>query len=107
MDSKCCNVNRMFAFNHFANSVHQNQVGDADTPEMHAEGIYPEMIGPFRIACRNVPCRAFVKTVLGKKAEGRGQAFFAVPAFFFECSESRNRGNLKNVNWCGGHTTPR
>jgi hypothetical protein len=74
---------------------------------MHAEGIYPEVIGPFRVPRSNVPSSAFVEPELGKKAEGRGQAFFAVPAFFFDGCESWNWRNLENVSRCGGHTTPR
>jgi hypothetical protein len=84
MDRERCNVDWMLAFNHLADRVHQNQVGDPDTPEMHAEGIDPKVIQPFRIARRNVSCRALVETEFSKKAEGRGQAFFAMPAFLFD-----------------------
>src|SRR5215467_1581424 len=107
MNRERCNVDWMLAFNHLADRVHQNQVRDSDTPKMHAKGIDPEVIRPFRIACRNVSCRALVEAEFGKKAEGRGQAFFAMPAFLFDGCEPRNRGNLKNVNGCGSHTIPR
>jgi hypothetical protein len=106
MDRECCNVDRMSAFNHLARRVNQNQVGDPDPPEVHAERVYPEVIRPFRIARRNVSCRAFVETELGKKAEGRSQALFAVSAFLFDSCESGNRGDSKDVSRCSHHTSP-
>ena len=71
----------MLAFDNFSVLVHQDQVRDADMTEMHTEGIDPEMIRSLRIARGNVPGHTFIKTELGKKTEGRGQAFFAVSSF--------------------------
>lgn len=66
-------------------------------PEMQAKRINPEMIRPFRIACRNVPGHTFVETELCKKTEERRQAFFAVPALLFHRCELRNAGILKTL----------
>jgi hypothetical protein len=55
MDCKGGTVHRVLAFDDFPILVHQNQVRNADMPEMHAEGIDPEMIRSFRISRGNVP----------------------------------------------------
>src|SRR6516164_2960532 len=51
-------------------NIHEDQVRSADLTEMHAEWIHPEMIGLFRISCRNMPGHAFIETKLGKETEG-------------------------------------
>ena len=107
MDRERGSVHRVLAFDNFPALVHQNQVRDADVTEMHTEGIDPEMFRSFRIARGNVPGHTFVKTELGKKTEGRGQALFAVSSFLFHGCERRNGGDFEDTRGCGAHRTPR
>jgi len=48
-------IQRMLAFHHFAFSVYQHQVRNANLAEVHAKRIHPEMIQPLRITRRDVP----------------------------------------------------
>src|SRR5215471_13154686 len=107
MDRERGNVDWVLAFNDFAARVHQDQIGSADMPEMHAERIDPEVIRPLRIARRNVTGHALVETELGKKTKAGGQTFFAMPAFLPYRCELRNRRNFENACRCGAHCTPR
>src|SRR5580704_11090425 len=107
MDRECGSVHRVLAFDNFPILVHKNQVRDSDVTEMHTEGIDPEMFRSFRIARGNVPGHTFIKTELGKKTKGRGQALLAVSSFLFHRCERRNGGDFENTCGCGSHRTPR
>jgi hypothetical protein len=62
-------IYRMLALDDLALMVHQNQVGRADLPEVHPEGIHPKMIPSFRIACGDVPGYSFIKSKTRKQAK--------------------------------------
>src|SRR5215469_1546525 len=106
VDRERRNVDLLFTFNDFAFRVHQNQIGNADMPEMRAEGIDPEVIRPFRIARRDMPGHTLVETELRKKTKAGGQALFAMTAFLPYRCELWNRGNFKDICRCDAHCTP-
>ena len=74
---------------------------------MHAERIHPEMVRPLRVARRDVPGHALVKTDFREKPERGGEPLFAVAAFLFDGGEFRNRGNFEDASGCGTHRSPR
>src|SRR5215467_11424951 len=98
MDRKRGPVHRVFAFDHFALAVDQDQVRNADLTEIHSEGVDPEMVVLFGVARGNVPGDAFVEPELGEEAEGGGQPLLAVQSLFLDRIESRW---LRQVKWSG------
>ena len=100
-------VDRHVPFDHPPAPVHQNQVGNADVREVNSERVDPEAIGPFRIACRDVPGYAFAESELGEEAEGAREPLLAVQSLFTgrgECGQ-RRRGRHLDVgsSWCCDH----
>src|SRR5438270_11293267 len=85
--------------------VDEDEIRNADLSEVHAEGIDPEMVGPFRIPSGYMSRDAFVKTVPGEQTECGGQALFAMLTLLSECSENR-RGWHRDVllDDDGGHS---
>src|SRR5690348_15282632 len=106
VNGKSCGVHGIFALHHLAMLVHQYEVGGANLPEVHAEGIHPEMVGALRVAGGDVAGHALVESVGGKQAESRGQALLAVAAFFLLTGKSGALGHMKNVGGSGGHGCP-
>jgi hypothetical protein len=91
--------------------------------EVHAEGIYPEMIVKLRIARRDVPGNSFGEAKLCEQPKCGSEALFAVQAFFgygrecgrvgsagaddldFGCESFRRHENLDSVvqiGWTSG-----
>jgi hypothetical protein len=102
------------AFDDFAAFVDENEVGDADVSEMHAEGVDPEAIGMFGVACGDVAGDAFAETEFGEEAEGGGETLLAVKAFFgrggeggrFRCAgdfDLGGEGGFRHGNLDGGY----
>ncbi len=89
VNRECRSIHRILSFHHLASVIHQNQIGDANLAEMHAEGIDPKMIEPFRVAGRDVAGHSFVESEARKKAERAGQALLAMQALFGQSAELR------------------
>src|SRR5258708_34871748 len=95
----------MLALDHFPRGVHQHQVRNPNLAEVHAKRIDPKMIRPLRVARGDVPGHAFVEAEFRKQPERRGQALFAVPAFFFQGGKFRRSGKPGVLYRCGGHVS--
>src|SRR5712691_10126816 len=78
MDREGRGIDRAVPFHHLALMIDEDQVGGADMPEVHSEGIDPEMVEALRIARGDVTSDPLVESIAGEEAEGRCQALFAV-----------------------------
>src|SRR5712675_805029 len=96
-------VQRMLALHHFAFSVHQHQIRNANLAEVHAKRIHPEMIRAIRIARRDVPGNAFVETKFREQAKRSRQPLFAMPAFLFNAGELGRSGKTRILYRRGSH----
>jgi len=99
-------VDGTVAFHHLALVVDQDQVRRADVPEVHAERVDPEVVGPLRIAGGDVPGDPFVEAELGEEAEGGGQALLPVEALVGGVLERHVGRQLHDVGHgvlLGGH----
>ena len=85
-------VDRILPFHDLAVVIHQNEVGDANLAEVHAEGIDPEMIEVFGVAGGDVSGDAFVESEAREQAEGAGQALLAMLALLFQCGKAGGSG---------------
>jgi hypothetical protein len=92
-----CPVDRVLPFHDLALVIHQNEVGDANLTEVHAEGIDPEMIEAFGVASGDVASDAFIESESREQAEGTGQALLAMPAFLFQRGEPGGSGKVERV----------
>src|SRR5215510_14755854 len=82
--------------------VDQDQVGDANLAEIHAEGVDPEMVLLFGVARGDVPRDAFVKPEFGEEAEGGGQPLFPMLSLLLDRIESRRHRQIERAGW-GDH----
>jgi len=96
MDRKGRAIDRPISFDHFALVVDQDQIGNANVPEVDTEGIYPETVGTLGVACGDVAGNSLVKPEPGEEAKGRGQAFFPVAAFLHRGREGWGYGQVRN-----------
>src|SRR2546428_8755082 len=81
--------------------IYQNQIGDANLAEVHAERVHPEMIEPLRIAGGDVAGDAFVKTEAGEQTKRGGEPLHAVTALF------GGRGKDRRARGAGHESTAR
>src|SRR2546425_737610 len=85
--------------------IYQNQIGDANLAEVHAERVHPEMIEPLRIAGGDMAGDAFVKTEAGEQTKRGGEPLHAVTALFGgRGKDGRARGAVheSTARWRGG-----
>ena len=71
-------VDRHVPLDHLALVVDQDEVGDPDVTEVHAEGIDPEVVEALGVAGGDVPGHPLVEAELGEEPEPGGQALLAV-----------------------------
>ena len=69
--------------------VDEDEIADPDVGEGLAERVDPEVVGPLRVAGRDVPGHALLVAEVGEQAEGGGQALLAVEAFLLDGIERR------------------
>ncbi len=98
-----CAVDRILPFHHLAVVVYQNQIGDANLAEVHAERIDPEMIEVFGVAGGDVSGDAFIESEAREQAEGSGQALLAVLALLGDGGKGRRSGNVERILRGNGH----
>src|SRR5271156_349545 len=77
------------AFDDYSLLIHQDQVGDANMPKMHAEGIDPEVVLELGVASRDMPRPPFAKTKLCEQPKSGGQPLLAVHALLRHGREGR------------------
>ena len=85
--------------------IYQNQIGDANLAEVHAERVHPEMIEPLRIAGGDVAGDAFVKTEAGEQTKRGGEPLHAVTALFGgrgKDGRARDAVHESTARWRGG-----
>ena len=81
--------------------VDEEEVGDPDVAEVHAEGVDPEVVGELGVAGGDVAGHTFVEAALGEHAEGGGQALLAVETLLLHGGEGRRHAHLEL-----GHDSP-
>src|SRR5882724_6794426 len=98
-----CTVEGVLPFHDLALVIHQNEVGDANLAEVHAEGIDPEMIEAFGVASGDVSGNAFIESKSREQSEGARQALLAMPAFLFQRGEAGGSRQVERVLGGYGH----
>src|SRR5882757_10243198 len=78
MDRERGLIHRQIALDDLAVVAHQQQVADADVPEVHAERVHPEVVGQLGIARGDVPGDALVEAETTKEPERGGEVLLAV-----------------------------
>jgi hypothetical protein len=96
-------IDGVVAFHDFAMLIYQHEIRDANSSEVNAEGIDPEMIGVFGIASGDVAGDTFVVPVAGEEAERGGEALFAMTPFFRVGGEFRGLRNVFGPARSFGH----
>ena len=92
VDGERGRVDRPVALDHLAVVVDQDQVGDPDVAEVHAEGVDPEVVESLGVAGGDVAGHALVEAELREQAEGGGQPLLAVEALLLGvCVGSRGQ----------------
>jgi hypothetical protein len=71
-------IHRALAFDDLTLVVDENQIGDSDVAEVHAEGVDPEVVQQFGVPGRDVPGHALGKAQLAKDAQCASQTLLAV-----------------------------
>ena len=87
--AKAARLTAPVALDDLAVVVHEDEVGHADLPEVHAERVHPEVIGALGIAGGDVAGHAFVEAEAREQPEGAGEALLAMQAFFSLGAEGR------------------
>ena len=87
VDGEGGRVHRPAALDDLAGVAHQDQVGDADVAEAHAEGIDPEVVGQLGIASRDVAGDALGEAEAAEQPQRAGQPLLAVQALLFQVVE--------------------
>jgi hypothetical protein len=77
-------VQRPVALDDGAVVAHQQQVADADVPEVHAERVHPEVVGQFGVAGGDVARHALVEAELAEQPKRRGEPLLAVQALLLD-----------------------
>jgi hypothetical protein len=91
MDGECRRVDRSVPDDDFAGVAHENQVGDADMAEAHGEGVHPEVIGQFRVACRDVAGDTLGEAEATEQPQRAGQLLLAVQPLLLHGGEFGGR----------------
>src|SRR5262245_13440996 len=99
VDGEGGDVDRGAALDDLAFMVDQDQVGDPNLAEIHAERVDPEMVMFFRVARRDVPRDAFVEPEFGEEAQGGGQPLFPMQPLFLDRFEIRRHRQIERLRW--------
>ena len=94
VDDERRRVHRAPAFDDLALVVDEEEVGHPDVPEVHGEGVDPEVVGELGVAGGDVSGHAFVEAEPGEQTEGGGQALLAMQALVLDRVEGRREGEL-------------
>src|ERR1700730_16496023 len=96
VNRECRSIYGVAALDDLAAMVDQDQIRRADLPEMHPEGVHPEMVQPFRVAGGDVPGHSFIKCETRKQAKCGGKHALAMQTLLGSSGKFRR---LRNV-WC-------
>ena len=88
-------VDRPVALDHLAVVVDENEVAHPHMGERLAEGVDPEVVGPLRVAGRDVAGDALLVAEVGEEPEGGRQALLAVEPFLLRGLERRRQGKAE------------
>ena len=96
VDGECRLVHRQVALHDLAVVAHQQEVADADVPEVHAEGVHPEVVGELGITGGDVSGDALVEPEPAEQPEGCGEALLAVQPLLLDraVGAGKQRGDV-------------
>src|ERR1700685_2853 len=92
MDAERRGVHWPAALDHRALVINQDQVGDLDLAEAHAERVHPEPVSVLRVARGDVAGHAFGETEPAEDPERRGELLLAMQPLLRQGVEDRRLG---------------
>src|SRR5437764_1291769 len=96
VDCKCRSIDWHIAINDLALMVNQNQIRYANMAEVHAKGIYPEMVRALRVSCRDMSSDTFIKAESRKETKGGCKPLFTVRPLLCGISKRGDFGHFES-----------